>query len=75
MEVSHDLIPICLDRMHLPVNVKEYNGALYKNLKGKIRTSEEFRFNKGVFQGDQLCPIMFIFFFKPNIEGAIEISG
>ena len=62
LEVSHDSIPICLDRMHLPVNVKEYNGALYKSLKGKIRTSEEFRFNKGVFQGDPLCPINFIFF-------------
>ena len=51
--VSHDLISTSLDRMHLPVNVKEYIIALYGNLRGKIRTSEwtseEFKFNKGVF--------------------------
>ena len=38
--VSHDLIPICLDRMHIPANVRDYIVALYGNLKGKVRTSD-----------------------------------
>ena len=38
--VSHDLIPICLDRMHIPVNVKSYINSLYENLRGKVRTSK-----------------------------------
>ena len=70
--VSHDLIPICLDRMHLPVNVKSYIMSLYDGLKGKVRTSkwvsEEFRFCKGVFQGDPLSPIIFLMCFNPIIE-------
>ena len=70
--VSHDLIPICLDRMKIPVNVRDYIVSLYGNLKGKIRTSdwisEEFRFRKGVFQGDPLSPIIFLICFNPIIE-------
>ena len=27
--VSHDLIPICLDRMKVPVNIREYIVSLY----------------------------------------------
>ena len=58
--VSHDLIPICMDRMHLTVNVKGYIMSLYGMLKGKIRTSEwvseDFNFSKGVFQEDPLSP-------------------
>ena len=70
--VSHDLIRLCLDRMHLPANVKDYISSLYGNLKGKIRTSnwvsEEFKFNKGVFQGDPLSPVIFLMCFNPILE-------
>ena len=70
--VSHDLIPICLSRMHLPQNVQDYIISLYSCLRGKIRTSEwisdEFSFNKGVFQGDPLSPIIFLLCFNPIIE-------
>ena len=76
--VSHDLIRLCLDRMHLPANVKEYISALYRNLRGKIRTSdwisEEFKFNKGVFQGDPLSPIIFIICFNPILEELIKFK-
>ena len=67
--ISHDLVPICLDRMHLPVNVKGYIMSLYGNLKGRVRTSnwtsEEFKFSKGVFQGDPLNPYHFPYVFQP----------
>ena len=36
--VSHDLIPISLERMHIPENVRAYIVSLYKNLKGKLKT-------------------------------------
>jgi hypothetical protein len=70
--VSHDLIPMSLDRMHLPENVKQYIVSLYRNLRGKVRTadwvSEIFHFCKGVFQGDPLSPIIFLMCFNPIIE-------
>ena len=70
--VSHELIPICLDRMHLPAEVKGYVLSLYGKLKGKVRTSgwvsEEFNFCKGVFQGDPLSPIIFLICFNPILE-------
>ena len=50
--VSHDLIPVCLDRMHIPPNVRDYIVALYRNLRGKVWTAnletDEFAFNKCV---------------------------
>ena len=76
--VSHDLIPICLDRMHLPGNVRDYIVSLYGNLRGKIRTSnwtsEEFRFRKGVFQGDPLSPIIFLMCFNPILEDLLKFQ-
>ena len=69
--ISHKLIPVCLDRMHIPANVRDYIVALYGNLRGKVRmldwVTEEFSFNKGVFQGDPLSPIIFICF-NPILE-------
>ena len=70
--MSHDLIPICLSRTHLPQNVQDYIISLYRCLRGKIRTSdwisEEFSFDKGVFQGDPLSPIIFLMCFNPILE-------
>ena len=43
-----------MDRMHLPVEVREYIVSLYGKLRGKVKTSkwvsDEFVFSKGVFQ-------------------------
>ena len=45
---------------------------IYGDLNGKIRTSnwvsEEFKFTKGVFQGDPLSPIIFLICFNPILE-------
>ena len=40
--VSHELIQICMDRMHLPAEVKGYIISLYEKLRGKVRTSKWF---------------------------------
>ena len=76
--VSHDLISLSLDRMHIPENVKLYIVSLYKNLKGKVRTgewvSETFSFNKGVFQGDPLSPIIFLICFNPILEKLKQVE-
>ena len=76
--VSHDLIPICLSRMHLPQNVKDYIVSLYSTLRGKVRTSEwtseQFSFNKGVFQGDPLSLIIFLMCFNPTIEDLMKFE-
>ena len=70
--VSHELIHICMERMRLPANVREYIVSLYKLLKGRVRTSDwvadEFVFSKGVFQGDPLSPIIFLMCFNPILE-------
>ena len=70
--VSHELITICMDRMNLPANVRDYIVSLYGKLKGKVRTSkwvsEDFVFSKGVFQGDPLSPIIFLMCFNPILE-------
>ena len=77
--VSHDLIPVCLERMHLPANVRTYISSLYGNLSGKVRTSdwvsEEFEFRKGVFQGDPLSPIIFLICFNPLLEDLKTFGG
>ena len=52
--------------------MQEYIISLYGTLRGKIRTSEwvseEFSFDKGVFQGDPLSPIIFLMCFNPILE-------
>ena len=66
--MSHDLIPICLDRMKIPANVRDYIVNLYGRVRTSEWVSEEFKFNKGVFQGDPLSLIIFLACFNPVIE-------
>ena len=73
------MIPVCLERMHLPANVRTYISSLYGNLSGKVQTSdwvsEEFKFRKGVFQGDPLSPIIFLICFNPILEDLKTFEG
>jgi hypothetical protein len=68
-----------MERMHLPENIRLYIVGLYKCLRGKVVTnkwtSEDFKFRKGVFQGDPLSPIVFLMCFNPIIERLKNVEG
>ena len=70
--VSHDLIPICLKHYHIPAHEIAYIVDLYSKLKGKVKTknleTEIFEFKKGIFQGDNYSPIIFLVIFNPLID-------
>ena len=76
--VSHDLIRLSLNRFGLPGEVTSYIDNLYSRLTGSVNgpqwKSEEFRFAKGVFQGDPLSPIIFLCCFNPVLEYLNELN-
>jgi hypothetical protein len=70
--VSHDLIKISLERFKFPHQIVSYLVNVYSQLNGWVLTkdwrSENFRFEKGVFQGYPSSPIIFIVCFNPILE-------
>ena len=70
--VQHDLISYSLKRYRIPTAVHDYIMNLYSMLCGTVVTKEwsshPFKFNKGVFQGDPLSPIIFLTVFNPLLE-------
>ncbi len=70
--VEHDLIYQTMQRNGIPPVVIEYVRNLYSRLSGYVQgdewTSEPFRFQKGVFQGDPWSPIIFLLTFNPILE-------
>jgi hypothetical protein len=61
--VSHDLIKISLERFKFPPQIVSYFVNVYSQLYESVLTkdwrSENFRFEKGVFQGDSSSTIIF----------------
>jgi hypothetical protein len=70
--VSHDLIKISLERFKFPPQIDSYFVNVYSQLNGLVLTkdwrSENFRFEKGVFQGDPSSPIIFLACFNRILE-------
>ena len=70
--VSHDLIPICLEHYKIPAQEIAYIVNLYSKLEGKVKSksweTETFKFKKGIFQGDNYSPIIFLVVFNPLID-------
>ena len=63
--VSHDLIKISLERFKFPPQIVSYFVNVYSQLNGSVLTkdwqSNNFRFEKGGFQGDPSSPILTLF--------------
>jgi hypothetical protein len=76
--VQHELIYFTLNRLNVPTSVQLYIRNLYSSLSGRVSTkfwvSNEFKFNKGIFQGDPLSPLIFILCFDPIIQELISNS-
>jgi hypothetical protein len=76
--VSHDLIKISLERFRVPPKIVSYFVNVYSQLNGLVLTkdwqSENFRFEKGVFQGDPCSSINFIACFYPILEKLESLS-
>jgi hypothetical protein len=70
--VSQDLIKISLERFRFPPQIVSYFVNDYSQLNGSALTkdwrSENFRFEKGFFQGDLSSPIIFRALFNPILE-------
>jgi hypothetical protein len=70
--VSHDLIKISLKRFKFAPQIVFYFFNVYSQLNGSVLTkdwrSENFRFERGFFQGDPSSPIIFLAWFNPILE-------
>jgi hypothetical protein len=70
--VSHDLIKISLERFRFPPQIVFYFVNVYSQLNGSVLTkdwqSENYRFEKGVFQGYPSGPIIPLACFNPILE-------
>jgi hypothetical protein len=70
--VSHDLIKISLERFRFSPQIVYYFVNVYSQLNGSVLTkdwrSENFRFEKGVFQSDPSSPIIFLACFNSIVE-------
>ena len=70
--VPHKLIDLTLERNFIPPKIREYFHKLFTHATAVVETpswrSSQFTFNRGVFQGDPLSPIVFLLVFNPILQ-------
>ena len=70
--VPHSLIDHTLERNFIPPSIREYFHKLFTHATAVVDTkswrSSPFTFNRGVFQGDPLSPIVFLLVFNPILQ-------
>ena len=70
--VPHTLIPHVLSHYNLPPQIISYIQDIYSKLKGRVVTkdweSDNFKFMKGIFQGDPYSGTIFLIVFNPLID-------
>ena len=70
--VPHQLIFDTFKRLHMQEQIIKYLKCFYSNLMSKVVTtefdSEEFKFKRGVTQGDPYSPIVFLMAFQPILD-------
>ncbi|KAI8512078.1 hypothetical protein Bbelb_111780 [Branchiostoma belcheri] len=70
--VEHELIYYQMERNGFPPIITTYIKNLYSRLRGKVKgpgwETDPFTFGRGVFQGDNLSPIIFLTVFQPILQ-------
>ena len=65
-------IKISLERNHVPHVIRKYFHNLYNHSTAAVETknlsSNEFKFKRGVFQGDPIGPVLFLLVFNPILQ-------
>ena len=70
--VPHSLIDHTLERNFVPPVIRKYLHNLYSHstavVESKPWRSDPFKFNRGVFQGDPISPVIFLLVFNPILQ-------
>lgn len=70
--VPHSLIDLTLERNFIPPVIRKYFHNLYNQSSAVVQTNtwktEEFKFKRGVFQGDPISSVIFLLVFNPILQ-------
>ena len=70
--VPHSLIDFSLERNFVPPVIRKYLHNLYSHNTAVVNTkswrTDPFKFQRGVFQGDPISPVIFLLVFNPILQ-------
>ena len=70
--VSHKLIDFTLKRNFVPPIIRKYFLNMYTHSTAVVKStawrSNQFKFKRGVFQGDPISPVIFLLVFNPILQ-------